>query len=159
ILDLSKIEAGRVELVPETLEVPALVRDVTTTIRPVVEKNGNALVVECPADARTLHADALRVRQCLFNPLSNAGKVTDKGAVTLRVTRDQRDGQDWLHFAVSDTGIGMTAEQKERLFHAFVQADASTTRKYGGTGLGLAISMKLAQMMGGTIEVESEPGK
>src|SRR5262249_34810656 len=165
ILDLSKIEAGRVELSPETIDVAAVVADVATTIRPLVEKNGNALVVDCPAGAGQgrgagqVRADVLRLRQVLFNLLSNAGKFTAQGTVTLRVRRAERGGADWLSFAVSDTGIGLTPEQKQRLFQAFVQADASTTRKFGGTGLGLAISLRLSEMMGGTIEVESEPGR
>src|SRR5262249_24872906 len=150
---------GRVELSPETIDVAAVVADVATTIRPLVEKNGNALVVDCPAGAGQVRADVLRLRQVLFNLLSNAGKLTAQGTVTLRVRREERGGADWLSFAVSDTGIGLTPEQKERLFQAFVQADASTTRKFGGTGLGLAISLRLSEMMGGTIEVESEPGK
>ena len=159
ILDMSKIEAGRIDLCPETFDVGRMVQDVVTTIRPVVEKNSNALVLDCPDGLGQMHSDLTRVRQVLFNLLSNAGKFTEKGSVTLSVRRGQRDGRDWLTFAVRDTGIGLTPEQRSRLFQAFVQADASTTRKFGGTGLGLAISLRLSEMMGGTIEVESEPDK
>ncbi len=159
VLDLSRIEAGKVTLSPEALDLATLVNGVATTIRPLVEKNGNAFVVRCPEEAVTFSADPTRVRQCLFNLLSNAGKFTSKGQVTLEVERRSAEGGDRLVFRVSDTGIGMTPEQLGRIFQPFVQADDSTTRKYGGTGLGLTISRKLAQMMGGDIQVESEPGK
>jgi signal transduction histidine kinase len=106
-----------------------------------------------------MHGDVTRVRQCLFNLLSNASKFTQQGKITLAVSRDQKDGRDWVHFKVSDTGIGMTPEQMGKLFQAFSQADASTTRKYGGTGLGLAISRKFCQMMGGDVTVHSEPNQ
>ncbi len=159
VLDLSRIEAGKVTLSPETLDLATLVNGVATTIRPLVEKNGNVFVVTCPEAAVTLNADPTRVRQCLFNLLSNAGKFTSKGQVTLEVEHRYAEGGDQLVFRVSDTGIGMTPEQLGRIFQPFVQADDSTTRKYGGTGLGLTISRKLAQMMGGDIQVESEAGK
>ena len=159
VLDLSRIEAGKVTLSPETLDLATLVNGVATTIRPLVEKNANAFVVRCPEEPVNLYADPTRVRQCLFNLLSNAGKFTSKGQVTLEVERRPAEGGDRLIFRVSDTGIGMTPEQLGRIFQPFVQADDSTTRKYGGTGLGLTISRKLAQMMGGDIQVESEPGK
>ncbi|HKB37152.1 MAG TPA: ATP-binding protein, partial [Gemmataceae bacterium] len=159
ILDMSKIEAGRIDLCTESFDVPAMIADVATTIRPVVEKNDNALLVDCDADLGAMHSDLTRVRQCLFNLLSNAGKFTEKGTVSLRVTREERNGQDGLRFSVSDTGIGMTPPQLAKLFKPFTQADTSTTRQYGGTGLGLAISLRLSEMMGGTIEVSSEPGK
>ena len=159
VLDLSKIEAGKVALCPETLDVASLVGGVAATIRPLVEKNENAFHLRCPADAGSLQADATRVRQCLLNLLSNAGKFTSKGEVTLEVERRPAAGGDRIVFRVSDTGIGMSPEQVGRIFQPFVQADDSTTRKYGGTGLGLTISRKLAQMMGGDIQVESEAGK
>jgi PAS domain S-box-containing protein len=159
ILDLSKIEAGKVELSPETVSLADLVQDVVTTIRPLVERKGNTFAVRCPDEPGAAHLDVMRVKQCLFNLLSNAGKFTEKGTITLELERLARDGRDWVRFRVRDTGIGMTAEQRAKLFQAFSQADASTTRKYGGTGLGLAISRKLSEMMGGGIEVESEPGK
>jgi PAS domain S-box-containing protein len=159
ILDMSKIEAGRIDLCPETFDLSAMISDVATTIRPVVEKNSNQFILDCGPDLGAMNSDLTRVRQCLFNMLSNAGKFTENGTVTLRVVREDRDGRPWLTFTVTDTGIGMTPEQVNKLFQAFVQADASTTRKYGGTGLGLAISLRLAQMMGGTIEVASAPGE
>jgi signal transduction histidine kinase/CheY-like chemotaxis protein len=158
ILDLSKIEAGRMELHLESFAIAPLVEDVVTTIRPLAEKNGNQVVLDCPADLGTMRADAMRVRQALLNLGSNAGKFTERGVVTVAVARRRDGGRDWITFAVSDTGIGMTAEQMAKLFEEFTQADASTTRKYGGTGLGLAITRRLCRMMGGDITVESTPG-
>ncbi len=159
ILIWSKLGAGKIELCPETFDVGDVVKDAVATIRPVVERNGNRLAVEGLDGLGTVYSDVTRIRQCLFNLLSNAGKFTDRGTVTLRVERQDRGGREWVRFAVADTGIGMTAEQIARLFQPFEQADKSTTRKYGGTGLGLAISQRLCQMMGGQIEVASEPGK
>jgi PAS domain S-box-containing protein len=159
VLDISKIEAGKMDLFLESFEIRPLVDDVTATIQPLVDKNSNALVVSCPDAIGAMRADVTKVRQGLFNLLSNACKFTNEGRVTLKVERAHKDAAEWLHFAVSDTGIGMTPEQMGKLFQAFSQADASTTRKYGGTGLGLAISRKFCQMMGGDITVESEPGK
>jgi len=158
ILDLSKIEAGRMELHLESFAIAPLVEDVMTTIRPLAEKNGNQVVLECPADLGMMRADAMRVRQALLNLASNAGKFTERGLVTVAVARRRDDGHDWVTFAVSDTGIGMTAEQMAKLFEEFTQADASTTRRYGGTGLGLAISRRFCRMMGGDIAVASTPG-
>ncbi|MGL5872498.1 MAG: response regulator [Xenococcaceae cyanobacterium] len=155
ILDLSKIEAGRMELYLETFDVATLIEDVVATIRPLVEKNSNTLTVNCPADLGKMHADLTKVRQSLFNLLSNGSKFTEKGSLVLSVDRQD----DRIFFRVSDTGIGMTPEQMSKLFKAFTQADASTTRKYGGTGLGLAITQKFSQMMGGDINVESVFGK
>jgi PAS domain S-box-containing protein len=159
ILDMSKIEAGRIDLCPERFDVPAMIADVATTIRPVVEKNNNVLAVDCDAALGAMYSDLTRVRQCLFNLLSNAGKFTEKGTVALRVACQERDGQEWLSFSVRDTGLGMTPAQLAKLFKPFTQADASTTRQFGGTGLGLAISLRLSEMMGGTIEVSSEKGQ
>ncbi|MBW3543180.1 MAG: response regulator [Planctomycetes bacterium] len=159
ILDLSKIEAGRVELELTRFDLAGMLQDTVTTIRPVVEKKGNTLVLECPETIGEMCGDVTRLRQCLFNLLSNAGKFTQDGTIALDVRRDRTDGRDWLTFRVTDTGIGMTPEQLKRLFQAFNQADVSTTRKYGGTGLGLAISQKLAQLMGGTILVDSRVGE
>jgi GAF domain-containing protein len=156
ILDLSKIEAGRMDLYLETFSIPHLVRDVAAIVRPLVEKNANTLVIECPDDLGTLHADLTKVRQALFNLLSNAAKFTDHGTITLTV---ERESDDWLTFAVFDTGIGMTDEQMSRLFEAFSQAETSTRTKYGGTGLGLAISRQFCRLMGGDITVESEYGR
>jgi CheY-like chemotaxis protein len=159
ILDLAKIEAGKMELHLEPFAIAPLVEDVATTIRTLAEKNGNRVVVECPEDLGTMRADATRVRQALLNLASNASKFTERGLVTVAVARGREDGRNWITFAVSDTGIGMTAEQMGKLFEEFTQADASTTRKYGGTGLGLAISRHFCRMMGGDITVESTPGQ
>jgi Signal transduction histidine kinase len=156
VLDLSKIEAGKMTLYLEEFSVPAMISEVTATIQPLVQKNENTLVVECSPDLGTMRADVTKVRQTLFNLLSNAAKFTHEGRITLGVTQVTRSGVECVAFRVADTGIGMTPTQLEKLFQAFVQADASTTRKYGGTGLGLAISRRFCQMMGGDITVESE---
>ena len=140
ILDLSKIEAGRMELHLELFPLAPLINDVAKTIEPMATKNGNRIVVDCPPDLGTLHADPTRFRQSLLNLASNANKFTENGTVTIAAQPQRPDGRDWIMVAVTDTGIGMTEEQIGRLFHEFSQADASTTRKYGGTGLGLAIS-------------------
>jgi signal transduction histidine kinase len=158
ILDLSKIEAGKMDLFLEDFKVADVIKEVTSTVQPLVQKNTNTLEV-VGADAGGMHADVTRVRQCLFNLLSNASKFTQKGKITLNVVRDKQGDREWVHLAVTDTGIGMTKEQMEKLFQAFSQADASTTRKYGGTGLGLVISKRFCQMMGGDITVTSEPEK
>ena len=144
------------DLYLETFSVPDLVKDVAAIVRPLVEKNANALVVECPDDLGTMRADLTKVRQALFNLLSNASKFTDHGTIRLRV---QRESDDLLTFAVADTGIGMTDEQLGRLFEAFSQAEASTRSKYGGTGLGLAISRQFCRLMGGDLTVTSVYGE
>jgi signal transduction histidine kinase len=159
ILDLSKIEAGKMDLYLETFPVAGLIEEVTTTLRPLMQKNSNTLALQCADTLGKMHSDVTRIRQCLFNLLSNACKFTNKGTVTLAAARRPVQGREWMVFRISDTGIGMTPEQMAQLFQAFQQADASTTRKYGGTGLGLAITRKIAQMMGGDVTVESEPGK
>jgi len=159
ILDLSKIEAGKMELFLETFEVRHLVDEVRSTIHPLIEKNGNVLELDCPADVDGMHADVTRVRQILFNLLSNASKFTEGGTVRLQVRREDADDGDTVVFRVTDTGIGMTEEQLGKLFQAFSQADASTSRKYGGTGLGLVICRRFAQMMGGDVSVESTMGE
>jgi signal transduction histidine kinase len=158
VLDLSKIEAGRMELVLEDFDVCGLVRDVEATIRPLVAKNENELELSC-SQMGTMHADLMRVRQVLFNVLSNAAKFTQRGRVSLEVLPLTLEGRDWIEFTVADTGIGLTPEQTQRLFQNFSQADASTARRYGGTGLGLVISRRLAEMMGGDIQLESELGQ
>jgi signal transduction histidine kinase/DNA-binding response OmpR family regulator len=185
ILDLSKIEAGKMDLYLEPFSVSQLVGDVTAIVKPLVEKNHNALRVDCPADVGEMTADLTKVRQALFNLLSNASKFTEHGTISLVVRRgaappnppnsggepvEPATGlppalgggggppREWITFAVADTGIGMTPEQLGRLFQAFMQADASTTRKYGGTGLGLAISRQFCQLMGGDVTVESAYG-
>jgi GAF domain-containing protein/CheY-like chemotaxis protein/anti-sigma regulatory factor (Ser/Thr protein kinase) len=159
VLDLSKIEAGKMELYLETFDVAGLIKDIAAVISPLAAKNANHLGVRCPDTIGTMRADLTKVRQALFNLLSNACKFTERGTITLAVTRERRDGVDGLVFSVHDTGIGMTPEQVARLFEAFSQADAATTRKYGGTGLGLALSRRLCRMMGGDVTVESEAGR
>jgi signal transduction histidine kinase/DNA-binding response OmpR family regulator len=158
ILDLSKIEAGKMELHLESFPVEPLVDDVMKTIQPLAEKRGNVLAVNCPADLGNIQADLTRVRQALLNLVSNANKFTERGRITVGVRRIKDHDGEHIEMAVSDTGIGMTPEQVGRLFQDFVQADSSTTRKYGGTGLGLAISRRLCQLMGGDITVASEAG-
>jgi len=158
VLDLSKIEAGKMELYLETFEVSRLIEDVVSTVQPLVEKNANTLEIHHADDLGTMYADLTKVRQSLFNLLSNAVKFTEQGTITLDVVRETVDGTDWVTFRVSDTGIGMTPEQVEKLFQAFSQAEALTARKYGGTGLGLAVTRRFCQMMGGDISVESEYG-
>ena len=159
ILDLSKIEAGKMDLYYETFDVPPMIQDVVATITPLVKKNANALKVHCADDLGPMRADLTKVRQTLFNLLSNACKFTEHGTITLAVTRETGAGGGWVTFRVRDSGIGMTPEQMEKLFQEFSQADASTTRKYGGTGLGLAISRKFCRLMGGDITVESALGQ
>jgi CheY-like chemotaxis protein/anti-sigma regulatory factor (Ser/Thr protein kinase) len=137
-----------------------MIQEVAATIQPLLEKNGNELVVLCADRLNSMHGDLTKIRQILFNLLSNASKFTEKGKVTLTVSRDiGSDSRDWITFSVADSGIGMTPEQLGKLFKAFSQADASTTRKYGGTGLGLTISRRFSEMMGGEISVTSEAGK
>jgi adenylate cyclase len=159
ILDLSKIEAGKLELNYEPIAVAALVDDVVGEAQSLAAKNSNKLVVECASDIGTIRSDPMRLRQIMLNLLSNACKFTDHGSVTLAVDRRGESGDDWISIRVADTGIGMTNEQLGKLFQEFSQADSSTTRKYGGTGLGLAISDRLCRMMGGAIDVKSEPGR
>lgn len=159
VLDLSKIEAGKMELYLESFDIPKMVNDVASVIQPLVEKNSNHLVLQCPDEIGPMRADLTKVRQSLFNLLSNATKFTKQGAITLKVTREEIDGKNSVFMRVSDTGIGMTKEQLGKLFQEFQQADASTTRQYGGTGLGLALSRRFCRMMGGDITVESEYGK
>ncbi|HEY5220280.1 MAG TPA: response regulator, partial [Gemmatimonadaceae bacterium] len=156
ILDLSKIEAGKTDLYLEDFDVTTMLDDVCTTIRPLVDKNANRLVVRTDAPG-TMRADLTKVRQMLLNLLSNACKFTDDGTITLEVERVASPGTDELFFRVTDSGIGMTPEQMGRLFEAFSQAETSTSKKYGGTGLGLAITRRFAQMMGGDVTVTSEP--
>jgi signal transduction histidine kinase/CheY-like chemotaxis protein len=158
ILDLSKIEAGKMELFLENFDVAELILEVASTIRPLVEKNANTLRIECAPDLGLMHADQIKVRQGLFNLLSNAVKFTQQGSVTLEALRQQMDGSEWIVFRVTDTGIGLTPQQIVKLFQDFTQADASTTRKFGGTGLGLALTRRFCQMMGGDVNVHSVQG-
>ncbi|MCU1338321.1 MAG: Integral rane sensor hybrid histidine kinase [Bryobacterales bacterium] len=159
ILDVSKIEAGKMELALETFDIWEMVSDVSQTMQPQIDKNFNELIVDVPFRTGTMHADPTKVRQILFNLLSNACKFTTSGTVRVQVRCISIDSRDWVEFRVQDSGIGMTSEQLEKVFEAFTQADPSTTRKYGGTGLGLTITRSFCQMMGGDIQVESEPGK
>jgi GAF domain-containing protein len=158
VLDLSKIEAGKLELNPEPVNLAWLIDEVVGTAGQLAEKNQNRLVVEAQENLGALNADSMRLKQILLNLLSNACKFTKEGEVALRV-RKVADGRDWVELAVADTGIGLTAEQQAKLFQDFTQADSLTARRYGGTGLGLALSRKLARMMGGDVTVTSEPGK
>ncbi|MEM6282210.1 MAG: response regulator, partial [Chloroflexota bacterium] len=159
ILDLSKIEAGRMELFVEEFEVAEMLNVVGITVQQLVEKNNNTFVLEVADDVGTMKADLTKVRQVLFNLLSNAAKFTENGTITLSVARKHHDrDESWLAFSVRDTGIGMTNEQMQEVFKEFTQADASTTRKYGGTGLGLAICYRFCLMMGGDLLVESGVG-
>jgi signal transduction histidine kinase/CheY-like chemotaxis protein len=157
VLDLSKIEAGKLELSPESVNLAPLIDEVIGTARQLADKNNNRLVVEAEGDLGAVTVDPMRLRQILLNLLSNACKFTKAGEVALRV-RKIADGRSWIEFVVVDTGIGMTAEQQAKLFEEFSQADALTARRFGGTGLGLAITRKLARMMGGDVTVASEPG-
>jgi signal transduction histidine kinase/ActR/RegA family two-component response regulator len=159
VLDLSKVEAGKMKLFLETFDVAGLVQDVVATAQPLVEKNGNRLEVRCAPDVAQIREDVTKVRQVLLNLLSNAAKFTENGTITLEVVREADVTGSWVVFRVRDTGIGMTPEQTAKLFQAFTQADGSTMRKYGGTGLGLALSRKFCVMMGGDINVESEAGR
>jgi signal transduction histidine kinase/CheY-like chemotaxis protein len=158
VLDMSKIEAGKMEISLETFEVREVIAAAVGMVRPLIEKNGNTLEIVVEDELGTIRADLTRVRQILLNLLSNASKFTEKGRVTLSARREYETRREWVVFAVQDTGIGMTPEQVARLFRPFTQADPSTTRKYGGTGLGLNISQRFCQLMGGAIEVESEAG-
>jgi signal transduction histidine kinase len=158
VLDLSKIEAGKLELNPQTVELAPLLDEVVGTARQLAGQNKNRLAVEAPADLGALTVDPMRLRQILLNLLSNACKFTKEGEVALRGRR-MSNGRHWVELSVSDTGIGMTAEQQAKLFEEFSQADATTAQRFGGTGLGLAITRKLARMMGGDVTVTSEPGK
>jgi signal transduction histidine kinase len=158
VLDLSKIEAGKLELNPQTVQLTPLIDEVVGTARPLAEQNKNRLTVEGQGDLGVLTVDPMRLRQILLNLLSNACKFTKDGEVGLRGCR-VGNGGGWIELSVCDTGIGMTPEQQAKLFEEFSQADASTAQRFGGTGLGLAITRKLARMMGGDVSVASEPGK
>jgi len=158
VLDLSKIEAGKLDLNPESVNLVPLIDEVIGTADQLAGQNKNRLVVEAEQNLGVITVDPMRLRQILLNLLSNACKFTKQGEVTLKA-RKVVDGSDWIELAVSDTGIGMTPEQQAKLFGEFTQADSLTARRFGGTGLGLAISRKLARMMGGDVTVASEPGK
>ena len=159
VLDLSKIEAGKMDLYLETFSISSLADEVISIVQPAAEKNGNMLYKACPADIGSMHADLTKIRQSLLNLLANACKFTNHGTVSLIVSRDSLNGADWVRFSVKDTGVGLSDEQARTLFEPFTQADSSTTRKFGGTGLGLAITRRFVDMMGGDVRIESTPGK
>jgi len=159
VLDLSKIEAGKMVLHLETFEVSQVIEEMVTTLQPAAAKNGNSIHVHLADNVNMMRADITKVRQILFNLLSNACKFTDHGTVSVNVEQIKTEDRDWIQFQVRDTGIGISAKQKENLFQEFAQADASIARKYGGTGLGLAITHRFVQLMKGCIWVESEPGQ
>jgi signal transduction histidine kinase/CheY-like chemotaxis protein len=158
ILDLSKIEAGKMDLYLESFDLTEMIDDVASTIRPMVEKNANTLYIQRAPDLGAMHADQIKVRQALFNLLSNAVKFTHEGNITLEAARQNMDGSEWIVFRVTDTGIGLSSEQIVKLFQDFTQADASTTRKFGGTGLGLVLTRSFCQMMGGDVTAHSVSG-
>jgi len=155
VLDLSKIEAGKMTLYLEDFAVTALIDEVVDATRPLLNQKSNALVVDCAPDLATIHADRIKVRQILFNLLANAAKFTEQGTITLKVDRETSAGKVWVRFQVSDTGIGMTVSQQQEVFEEFTQADDSMTRKHGGTGLGLALTRRFCHLMEGTVTVES----
>ena len=159
VLDLSKIEAGKMGLHLETFDVSQVIEEMITTLQPAAAKNANSIHVHLAENLSVMRADITKVRQILFNLLSNACKFTDHGTVSVDVDQIKVEERVWIQFRVSDTGIGISAKQKENLFHEFAQADASIARKYGGTGLGLAITHRFVQLMKGQINVESEPGQ
>ena len=159
VLDLSKIEAGKMDLYLETFEVSALVDEVTSTVRPMMERSANTLVVRAEGDLGQMRADASKVRQSLLNLLSNSAKFTEAGTVTLEVRRSETESGPWIGMAVTDTGIGLSPDQLAQLFQPFTQVDSSPTRRYGGTGLGLVISRDFCRLMGGDISVESQLGR
>ena len=158
VLDLSKIEAGRIELHIERINLTSLIDEMVTTIQPLADQNRNKLVVDSPDPIGFMGSDSVRARQIVLNLLSNACKFTEDGEVRLSVYREQTSDGDWIHFDVADTGIGMTQDQAANVFQEFSQADSSTTRRFGGTGLGLAITKRLCHVLGGEISVESEAG-
>ncbi len=159
VLDLSKIEAGKMEVLVESLSVPGIVNDVVSTVLPMVEQKKNRINVQCPLDIPPMHSDQIKIRQILFNILSNAAKFTVEGEIDFTVECETGAGENWIVFTVSDTGIGMSKDQTDKVFKEFQQADASTTREYGGTGLGLSISRRMAQILGGDITLESTLGE
>jgi signal transduction histidine kinase/DNA-binding response OmpR family regulator len=158
ILDLSKVEAGKMTLYLETADIPSVLKYTASTIRPLAAQNDNELILDCPEDIGSMRMDVTKVRQVLFNLLSNACKFTEHGKIILSVRRLEMGNQDWVEFRVADTGIGITPEQMENLFEAFSQADATITKKYGGTGLGLTLCKRLSKLMGGEIDVRSRLG-
>ncbi|MGH9562875.1 MAG: ATP-binding protein, partial [Terracidiphilus sp.] len=159
VLDLSKIEAGKMALHIETFDPATMIQELVATLQPTIAKNSNRLELRLSDNLGMMRSDVTKSRQILANLLSNAAKFTDHGSIYLDVDRNEADGRQWIRFRVRDTGIGISAEQQRNLFKEFAQADVSIARKYGGTGLGLAISHRFAQMMGGHMTVESDAGK
>ncbi len=160
VLDLSKVESGKMETYAETFDVADMVREVAATAEALVRKKENRLEVILPEGIGSMHSDITRIRQVLLNLLSNAAKFTEKGLVTLSATREAGlDGSDWMTFAVADTGLGLSEEQVAKLFQRFQQADASTTRRFGGTGLGLSLTKAFGELLGGEVGVRSAPGE
>src|SRR6266853_881542 len=159
VLDLSKIEAGKMGLHLETFDVSQVIEEMVTTLQPAAAKNANSIHVHLAKNVSVIKADITKVRQILFNLLSNACKFTDHGTISVNVEQIKVEDRDWIQFQVHDTGIGISAKQKENLFQEFAQADAPIARKYGGTGLGLALTHRFVQLMKGQINVESEPGR
>ncbi len=159
VLDISKIESGKMEVYSESFDIYKMIDEIPATVLPLVEKNNNSLKIDCEQNIGSMHSDLLKIRQTLFNLLSNAAKFTEQGHISLSVEKGVYNQQQIVLFTVSDTGIGMTGEQIDKVFDPFSQADASTTRKYGGTGLGLSITQQFCQLLGGDIEVASEHGK
>jgi CheY-like chemotaxis protein len=159
VLDLSKIEAGKMTLHLETFDVLPMIRQIVSTLEPAAVKNANVIKLCIDEGMGSMRADVTKVRQILFNLVSNACKFTDSGTISIGVQPVTTEGEEWIRFQVTDTGIGITPKQRQQLFQEFAQADTSISRKYGGTGLGLAISHRFVQMMNGRIQVESNPGQ
>lgn len=159
LLDLSKAEAGKIELYLEEFDVAGMVEESVATAHPLIARNNNVLRIEYGDAPGSMTADCTKVRQCLLNLLSNAAKFTDSGEIVVRAERERSDGKDWILLSVRDTGIGISEQQMEKLFQPFMQADASTTRKYGGTGLGLSLTRRYCRLMGGDVTVVSAPGQ
>jgi len=159
VLDLSKIESGKMDTFAEEIDLDILIDEVSATAHPLLEKNKNSMSIERGKDLGMAYQDVTKLRQTLFNLLSNAAKFTHEGTITLHVTSSEQDGVNWLSFAVSDTGIGIAEDKVVNIFEEFAQADNSTTRDYGGTGLGLAISRRFCELLGGDLSVHSELGK
>ncbi|NJO16134.1 MAG: response regulator [Thioploca sp.] len=158
VLDISKIEAGKMEIYNETFDISHMIQEVATTIQPLIDRNHNCLEISSAEKLGSIYADLTKVRQSLLNLLSNACKFTENGLIKLEVSKNKTDDTHWIIFKISDNGIGMTPQQQQKIFQAFTQADASTTRKYGGTGLGLVITQRFIEMMGGMVTVESQFG-
>jgi signal transduction histidine kinase len=159
ILDLSKVEANKMSLCLAEFEIVTLVTEVTATIAPLIKKNNNTFVVQNDEQLGVMYADETKVRQVLYNLLSNACKFTENGTISLSVSGQEKEGNQWVYFSVKDTGIGLTEAQKQKIFHKYAQATSATASKYGGTGLGLVLSQQLCRLMGGDIQVDSKQGE